>query len=280
MQKKIVALAVAGLSTAAFAQTNVTIYGVADVSGQGFNQSNVKGGNSANGYNGGNVFGIQSNSSLIGFKGTEDLGNGLKALFQIETEVNLAGNRNVNNTSSNSGVAYGTKTSIFTGARDTYLGVSSKYGNVMAGYMSTPVRSFITGYDVMPGATGSSDPTVQMASVRVHGNGYSTAIRATALAYAMPTLYGFDGSIVYTGSNLNGTTNTVDSSNCSGAVSACSITPVSAFGFNLGWTGYGVNIKGAFQQNNNQNTPSAASAGNAGNYGDYTSYMVGAGYTG
>ena len=30
MQKKIVALAVAGLSTAAFAQTNVTIYGVAD----------------------------------------------------------------------------------------------------------------------------------------------------------------------------------------------------------------------------------------------------------
>ncbi|TBR14579.1 MAG: porin, partial [Rugosibacter sp.] len=32
MQKKLIALAIAGLSSAAFAQTNVTIYGVADAS--------------------------------------------------------------------------------------------------------------------------------------------------------------------------------------------------------------------------------------------------------
>ena len=62
MQKKIVALAVAGLSTAAFAQTNVTIYGVADVSGQGINQSNVKRAVGASaGADGGNVFSVQSN---------------------------------------------------------------------------------------------------------------------------------------------------------------------------------------------------------------------------
>ncbi len=41
MQKKVIALAIAGLaSTAAFAQTNVTIYGVADV---GFANVNAAG---------------------------------------------------------------------------------------------------------------------------------------------------------------------------------------------------------------------------------------------
>ena len=59
MQKKIVALAVAGLSTAAFAQTNVTIYGVADLSGQGISLNNIKDGQAtAAGVNGGNVFAL------------------------------------------------------------------------------------------------------------------------------------------------------------------------------------------------------------------------------
>ena len=92
MQKKIVALAVAGLSTAAFAQTNVTIYGVADVSGQGTTMTGEKRPTGATEQGQGSTFNLQSNSSLIGFKGTEDLGNGLKALFQAETTMNMTGN--------------------------------------------------------------------------------------------------------------------------------------------------------------------------------------------
>ena len=42
MQKKIIALAVAALaSTAAFAQTNVTIYGIADASGSGLERGQL-----------------------------------------------------------------------------------------------------------------------------------------------------------------------------------------------------------------------------------------------
>ena len=63
MQKKIIAVAVAGLSTAAFAQTNVTIYGVADVSGQGYSLSQSKAPSKVLGGNQGNVFSVQSNSS-------------------------------------------------------------------------------------------------------------------------------------------------------------------------------------------------------------------------
>lgn len=289
MQKKIVALAVAGLSTAAFAQTNVTIYGVADVSGQGFNQSSVKGaGATAAGYNGGNTFNLQSNSSLIGFKGTEDLGNGLKALFQAETTLNLTGQDMVSGTTQGAtkigGAAYGTGNGVFSAMRDSFVGLNSKYGTAMAGYLSTPIRASLTSFDVMPGATGSSQIDKQMTAMRFGSLGagstaslqYATAIRATAIAYAMPTLYGFDASIAYTGSNNNGTTNANSAALCGATESACSVAPQSAWGFNLGWTGYGVNIKGAFQQNNNQ----LQTAGVTSALGDYTSYLVGAGYTG
>jgi len=84
MQKKIIALAIAGLaSTAAFAQTNVTVYGVVDL-GQAWVKSSgetVK----ANDDDQSTVGRLDSNASYIGFRGVEDLGNGLKALFQYET---------------------------------------------------------------------------------------------------------------------------------------------------------------------------------------------------
>jgi GBP family porin len=91
MQKKIIALAVAGLmSGAAFAQSNVTIYGRIDV-GYLNGDTSLK-----------NAAGVKSNSDIqstgfssgalttnrIGFKGTEDLGNGLKANFNLEYALN------------------------------------------------------------------------------------------------------------------------------------------------------------------------------------------------
>lgn len=85
MQKKIIALAVAGLvSGAAFAQSNVTVYGTVDM---------------AYVYQGGhNNDAIHSYSALddggwdssrFGLKGTEDLGNGLSANFVQEYGTNL-----------------------------------------------------------------------------------------------------------------------------------------------------------------------------------------------
>ena len=84
MQKKIIALAVAGLvSGAAFAQTNVTVYGIADVAWEyyGKAQGDLKSTNKIS--DGG------QDASRVGFKGTEDLGNGLSAFFQLEQRFNL-----------------------------------------------------------------------------------------------------------------------------------------------------------------------------------------------
>ena len=279
MKKTLVATAVAGLSATALAQTNVTIYGVADVSGQGYSASQSKATTDASG----NVFALQSNSSLLGFKGTEDLGNGLKALFQAETAVNLTGNQVHSDTTTGSAFGSGNG-GLFNTMRDTYVGLSSKYGTVMGGYISTPFRASLTSFAVEPGATGSMTIDKQMGAMRFGYNNvqFASSVRATAVAYAMPTFYGIDGSIAYTGSNNNGTSNSTSVTGCTdNSVSACTVTPQSAFSFNLGWTGYGVNVKGAFSQFNNNATPGTTPATSTnGNYGDYTSYLVGAMYTG
>lgn len=90
MQKKIIALAVAGLvSGAAFAQSNVVIYGVADM---GYVYADDFAGTTqaakdtkaiSKMYSGG------QSGSRLGFKGTEDLGNGLAANFRFESGFNM-----------------------------------------------------------------------------------------------------------------------------------------------------------------------------------------------
>ena len=289
MQKKIVAVAIAGLSTAAFAQTNVTIYGVADVSGQGFSMSQGKALN-ASGTTApadGSVFSLQSNSSLIGFKGTEDLGNGLKALFQAETTLNMTG---TNDSKSGGGISTAASTGVFGGMRDTFVALNNKYGTLQAGYLSTPYRASLTSFDVMPGATGSGQIEKIMGTMRFSSQAMSEGVdaasyefgssqRATAIAYAMPTLYGFNGSIAYTGSNNNGAGNNAAVKDSTSASQATQ-TPVGVMSFNLGWTGYGVNLQGAFSQakynlTDNTTVNDAMNTVNA-----YTSYLVGASYTG
>lgn len=78
MQKKIIALAVAGLmSGAAFAQSNVTISGLLDAGVNNAKGQNLSASNNA-AYN-------NTATSFIGFRAVEDLGGGMKAGVYIET---------------------------------------------------------------------------------------------------------------------------------------------------------------------------------------------------
>ena len=72
------ALAVLALlgSTAAFAQSSVTLYGRVNTTVERQEVGNVK------------TTGLFNNASRFGFKGTEDLGGGLKAGFQLESGFN------------------------------------------------------------------------------------------------------------------------------------------------------------------------------------------------
>lgn len=137
MKKTLVALAVLGTFTSiASAQSSVTLYGrvdqnvaiqdpgkratsngVAIASGQGGKATTKLNDGGTNGYG----------SSRIGFKGTEDLGNGLKAFFQLEAGV-----------TPDTGVV-GSGGSFFT--RGAYLGLSHKtLGEIRLGRQETLSR--------------------------------------------------------------------------------------------------------------------------------------------
>lgn len=133
MQKKIIALAIAGLSATAFAQSNVTIYGVIDTTFDNVKRSDSVAAQTANdvSYNR-----VSYNSSYIGFKGAEDLGNGLKAVFQLEVGV-----------SPDEGAALSL-------SRDSYGGVAGGFGTLVAGQLTGPTRALGAAMDVNEGATG------------------------------------------------------------------------------------------------------------------------------
>jgi len=80
MKKTLIALAALAATGAVMAQSSVTVYGVADA---GLTRaSNSNGGASVSGVRSGGIA-----TSRLGFRGTEDLGGGLKAKFLVETGI-------------------------------------------------------------------------------------------------------------------------------------------------------------------------------------------------
>lgn len=145
MQKKLIALAIAGLSGAAFAQSNVTVYGQVNMAYQNASgtKSNTAGALGAAGAVG--TVGTQSQTSLaqldsrIGFKGEEALGNDLKAVFTLE--YNIAPDQAGANQTSNSAASGGNSTDLSglqLGARQTFAGLKGNFGTFTYGRQYTP----------------------------------------------------------------------------------------------------------------------------------------------
>lgn len=133
MKKSLLALAVLGaFAGAASAQSNVTVYGVFDI---GLAHEN-NGVNSVNRMDSGNQSG-----SRLGFKGSEDLGGGLSAVFQIETGFN-----GDTGTLGQGGRIFG---------RQSYVGLNGGFGSVKLGRQYTPLFLALDTIDPMgTGLTG------------------------------------------------------------------------------------------------------------------------------
>ena len=72
-------------------------------------------------------FGIDTSNSRIGFRGTEKLGGGLQALWQIETRVRFD-----NPTSSQ----------VWAGGRDSFLGLGGGFGTIKFGHFDTIYKNY------------------------------------------------------------------------------------------------------------------------------------------
>jgi len=118
MKQKIIALAIAAaFSAPAFADTgNINVYGKAFLTFDQYD-SGVAGAAS--------VMRVNTNASRFGVKGEEDLGEGLKGVFQYEVEMDADGN---------TGAGLG-KT------RNSGLGLKGGFGQVMFGIWDTPFKT-------------------------------------------------------------------------------------------------------------------------------------------
>lgn len=180
MQKKLIALAIAslaGLSGTASAQSNVTVYGLAYAS---YDFINVSGSNAARGAP--NYNRVTSNASRLGFKGAEDLGNGLSAVFQYETKIILDG---------------GESTNLFGSARDSFVGLKSNdLGTVKLGYFSGPNRNLLSKVDVVAYSEGVGDNTALLGKLGGRGK-YFDDRYANSIAYVSPKFSGFEATVQY-----------------------------------------------------------------------------------
>lgn len=170
MKKSLLALALLGaFAGSAAAQTNVTIYGVVDV---GLNR--VDDGSANNATTTGLDSGLQS-GSRIGFRGTEDLGGGLSAIFTLE-----------NGFSTDTG-ALGQGGRLF--GRQAFVGLTNKsWGTFTMGRQYAPMRKAVEAID--PFGLGLAGTAGNMFSL------YGERINNSIL-YATPNFGGFSGQLMY-----------------------------------------------------------------------------------
>lgn len=177
MQKKLIALALASAFAApAFAATsNVDVYGQINMSVESVNDGDDRWTRM-----------VSNNNSFFGFKGSEDLGGGLSAVWQVEMNLNTDGN--VGNDWSDAGAIYGT--------RNTFVGLSSKsFGTVLAGVHDTPYKMATGPLDLFVGTLGDYNAIMGSAA----GNASATFDLRTAntIAYISPDFSGFNVKAAY-----------------------------------------------------------------------------------
>jgi len=208
MQKKLIALAVAGLvSGGAFAQSNVTIYGIVDVG--------IESGNSGFGTKT-RIQSGQSAGNRLGFRGEEAIGNGNSVFFTLEQGFALDNGQMTNNSShmgTGSGYATGAGTSIgvntgsaagvqqTTGAglfqRQSLAGIKGSWGSLTVGRQYAPEFLVTAAVDPFAAGLGGNNGVV------LGGAGFAQRLDNAAM-YMSPTMSGFTFGIGYsTGSENN-----------------------------------------------------------------------------
>ena len=191
MNKHFFALAT-GLATlgAAHAQSQVTIFGVIDTA---ISRYQVTGGTKLTEMN---TDGIQS--SRIGFRGTEDLGGGLRATFWIEGA--LAGD---------------TGAGAFSFERRATVGLMGPWGEVRFGRDYTPTYNVQSDFSGPWVTNGVGESMVYRARATFYGNsnaGQTTHVRASnAINYLLPKSLGnLSGQIMYALGEATDKSNTGD----------------------------------------------------------------------
>ncbi len=203
MKKNAIAVAVTGLAaaTAAYGQTgSLQLYGNLNLA---FDAWEAKGASQAS--NAGALCGtgaapaacnwdsryrVVSNRSYVGIRGSEDLGSGFKAIFQVESGVQVDSG---NNTGQSGQV---TPMAGFWASRDSFVGLDSNYGRLTFGrqwfYFRNPRLGNASVYldtGGLPQANGGNSSGLVVAPVGVR--------EPNVVQYRTPTFGGFNLTLSY-----------------------------------------------------------------------------------
>ncbi|BCO29009.1 outer membrane porin protein 32 [Rhodoferax lithotrophicus] len=182
MKKSLIALAVLAASGAAMAQSSVTLYGLVDTFYANVSTDNGAGvTTSTNVLNSGAV-----NGSRWGLKGSEDLGGGLKANFQLESGFN-----NDTGAAAQGGLLFG---------RAAWVGFSGGFGAVSVGRIATPYYDVEGAQDAVFNSALSPEGLTFRSSTA--GNAGSIGSAATTrsnntIKYVAPAMSGFGAALSY-----------------------------------------------------------------------------------
>jgi len=246
MKKTILAMAaLAACMSTASAQTSVTIYGIVDAGiahttndGPTGDRNTVEAG--------------QMQTSRWGFKGTEDLGGGLKARFALEGTL-------LNDTGA-AGVNTGTPASTSLFDREATVGIAGNFGSIDLGRQNLLGIGSVGLADPMGLAFAATSPNVLFGAMNfgavygafgTNGAGNSALRQSNSVKYVSPSFGGFGFGLMHAFGEQ------------AGGIQRSSYSGVSAF-----YNGGPIGVAGAYaRMKNNLNTDLL------------TSYGVGAKYT-
>jgi len=173
VQKKLIALTVAGLLSApVFAQSSMTLFGSLDYGYLSLGNNSQKGVKGRNALDSG-----LSKVNRIGFKGTEDLGNGLKAVFVLENGV--------------TGDIQASAGFLNSSNRQSYAGLSGGFGTVAFGRQHTPQHNFTCAVDPFDKTGLGSVSNVLVQESRLNNLATYTSPRVSGLRFV--AAYSFHG---------------------------------------------------------------------------------------
>jgi|NOAtaT_6_FD_contig_51_2711041_length_1258_multi_3_in_0_out_0_1 predicted porin len=259
MKKSLFALAAVGaFAGAAQAQSSVTVYGNLDIGATQVTNSTKAVGGTDTKYNTrttGNGDGALS-TSLIGFRGTEDLGKGMRATFRLEydlIDVGTGGNGNSNQTTTagaaDTTIAQNqTSTGVWNGfgARYSFVGLEGGFGTVRLGRQENTVHSVMTnglaggannsiGSMYSEGSNGASENRSQVRPYGVFVN--------RAITYIAPTVSGFTVEAQTANQSISSETTAATAANTSVSVTSGSVkfTGIKNLSVAYGMTMYDLN---------------------------------------
>jgi len=185
MNKKLITLAVAAAMTApAAALADATLYGKLNVSIDYFDVDN---GFEGWALNGGTGLPGESRANRVGVKGSEDLGGGLKAIYQVEFYVPLANERDYNLNNGDIGKV---------AMRNSFVGLAGDWGTFLVGRHDTPYKIAMAKLDLFADTIADFNGTVGFQDIRADN----------AIAYISPSFSGFQfaGAIIPGGGSTAG----------------------------------------------------------------------------